>query len=152
MDKKKKAYLFIVGLVLLGLLSGCGASQNYGKNVAASRGPDPMTIQTLTGNWQDYNIYYSGVSAQQPAAVAFDPKNDDKTLDCKGWTKIGSEETLTNVLGMMKTFMSGSQKLFKILGPDDQLYGYLYTPLGAAKSKVTGPNTLQLYTIGVGGG
>ena len=143
--------MFIAGLVLLGLLSGCGVSQNYGKNVAASRGPNPMAIQTLTENWQDYTIYYSGVSAQRPYAVAFDPKNDDKTLDCKGWTKIGSEESLTNILGMMKTFMTGSQKLFKILGPDDHLYGYLYTPVGAAKSKVTGPNTLLLYTIGVGG-
>jgi hypothetical protein len=152
MDKKKKAYLFVAGLVLLGLLSGCGVSQNYGKNILASRGTNQMTIETLIENWQDYAIYYSGISAQQPYAVVFDPKNDGRTLDVTGWTPIGSEEALKTTLGQMKTFMRGSQRLFKVLGPDDQLYGYLYTPVGEAKSKVTGPNTLRLYTIGVGGG
>jgi hypothetical protein len=144
-------YVFGMGLILLMLVAGCGAGQNYGKSVAASMGPDPMTIETLIENWQDYHIYYTGLSEQQPTGVAFDMKNDDKILDCSAWTKIEDKKTLTYVLGMMKTFMTGAQKLFKILGPDDQLYGYVYTPLDGARTKVTAPNTLHVSPIGVGG-
>jgi hypothetical protein len=133
-----------IGLIMIFHFIGCAG---YGKIKQASMAGDPMTIQVLAENWQDYHISYSGFSIDRPLGLLFDPKNDDKTIVSQNWTKILDGKTLSNVIGWMDTFGARRARLFVIYGADNQFYGYIYTFLTGVTTKQVGENTLSIYRL-----
>ena len=126
---KKHISLVIIFFVLLSFLSGCLGS--YGKIRPQSGKGETLTIDDLEKNWIDYTIHYAGLSANRPLGVMFDPKNDGKTLlpgSNDRWKKIEDKKTLSEVIGWIKVqgFSDYNPMLYKVLGPDDKLYGYLF--------------------------
>jgi hypothetical protein len=108
MDTKKHISLVIIFFVLLFLMPGCLSS--FGKIRSQSGNGERMTIDDLEKNWTDYTVYYAGMSPNRSSGVMFDPKNDDKTLlpgSNDRWKKIEDK--------------------YRVLGPDDQFYGYLFS-------------------------
>ena len=91
-----------------------------------------MTIQQLKEKWDDCTIYYAGyygrLSIKHPSAVMFDPKKDDRALLADKWTKVGDQETLSQLISSIQSHKAMYYpRLWRILGPDDQLYGYLFS-------------------------
>jgi hypothetical protein len=85
---------------------------------------DTVTIQDLKEKWRDFIIRYADIYRIGPAAVIFDPKSNDKTIQSDNWIRVKNQETLSEVI---KNIQRGlAPKLFKILGPDDQFYGYIF--------------------------
>ena len=151
MSIQKHICLTIAGLLLMVLMSGCQLITNYGK-LRLQYGPDEkMTIQRLEERWQDYDVYYAGVHVQLPSAVIFDPKDDDrKLITHERWVHIEDREELAEVLLWLwgdETSPEFSPQLWKILGPDDQLYGYMYTPWDHANIKMVDEKTLWVDDI-----
>jgi hypothetical protein len=85
-----------------------------------------MTIEMLQKNWQDYFIYKDGPFGGVPIAVMFDPKNDDKTLPNHRWDKIEDTKSLSDTISWIKT-KTEIPHVLRIMGPNDQLFGYVYT-------------------------
>jgi hypothetical protein len=120
--------LIIIFFLLLCFMPGCLGS--FGKIRPQSGKGEPLTIDDLEKNWTDYTVHYAGSSPERPLGVMFDPKNDGKTLlpgSNDRWTKIEDEKTLSEIIGWIKlqSFADYNPMLYKVLGPDDQLYGYL---------------------------
>ncbi len=71
---KLKKRLFHVSLLLLlplFFITGCLGLGNYG-TIRVADGKWGNTIQNLIENWQDYDIYYAGLSYKSPSAIMFE--------------------------------------------------------------------------------
>ena len=146
MNPRKYADLAIMGVILVFLMSGCA---NYGKFRPVSGLAEEMTVLELQRKWDDYIIYSADWrSVGWAGAVIFDPREDDKTLVCEKWMKVEDQETLSRIIASIDA-KHYHPRLYQILGPNDQLYGYMY--LGPRNvrgfAKATGSNTLWISDI-----
>ena len=85
---------------------------------------DTENIQDLKEKWRDYIIRYADIYRIGPAVIIFDPKGDNKTVQSDNWVEVKREETLSEVIRNVQRGLS--PKLFRILGSDDQFYGYIF--------------------------
>ena len=131
MNAEKYVNLAVIGFVLIFLMSGCA---NYGKFRLESGQAEKMTIQELQENWDDYSIYYADWrSVGWTGGIIFDPKKDGKTLVGDKWMKVEDEETLSQVITSIEA-KNRYPRLYQILGPNDEFYGYMY--LGPRRDNV----------------
>ena len=150
MDTKKYIYLIAIGAVSLLLMSGCYGLKNYGKLSAQSRTAEKMTIQELEENWQDYTIYYAGVNPGFPTAIMFDPKGDDRVLKGDRWTKVTNDIRLAKLIRsieIQESLGGTDSKLWRILGPNDQFYGYMFSGWGHVVMKEVDDRTMLVYDM-----
>jgi hypothetical protein len=145
MKSIKHTYWLSVLVVMAFLISGCATFKNYGKIRPQPKAQ--MTIETLQDKWEDYMVSYSGLSNNDPAAVMFDRKDDDRFLGGDRWTAVEDAPTLSRLIGIMKIWSTPTPKLFKILGPDDHLYGYLYSLRDTAVFKVIDAKRMYAFEI-----
>jgi hypothetical protein len=143
---KKYIYLALLAAVLLSVLSGCAWFKSYGKVRMVPREEQKTTLQQLTVTWQDYTIYYTGLSIGTAAGIMFDPKNDDKTLVSDTWIKVEDQETLSRLINVVTSYVQLYPRLNRILGPNNQFYGYLFAS-GFPVFKVVDVNTMYAYDI-----
>ena len=71
---KKYIYLTIFGLIALFVIYGCSLFKSYGKIRVLSRHEEKVSLQELEINYQDYTIYYAGLSVDTAVAIMFDPR------------------------------------------------------------------------------
>lgn len=144
---RKYTHPALIGAVALLLVSGCAWLRGYGKTRVLSRQEEKVALQQLKVNWQDYAISYAGVKVGTAAAVIFDPKNDDKTLVSDTGVKVEDKETLLELIGVIESYIHFYPRLHRILGPDNQLYGYIFYAWGHPVFKVVDENTLYAYNL-----
>lgn len=123
MKLKKYTYPIVISLILIPLLSGCYILNNYGKVRAISWRVEKTTLSELLENWQDYTISYDGMYGGLPPLIMFDPKDDDKTMQNNMWPKVTDLETLKYLIGIIRI---DHARLYKVFGPNDQFYGYMF--------------------------
>ncbi|MBW2000049.1 MAG: hypothetical protein JRJ29_19075 [Deltaproteobacteria bacterium] len=128
---KKGSSMIALGVALL-LLSACvSAGPGERARVVAQSGKtgNKVTIQQLQENWQDYFIHYSGVKITQPVGILFDPKGDGKTIKVGSWWgKVEDRKRLRTAVEWMNARSSASfPQVSLILGPNEQVFGYVYT-------------------------
>jgi len=136
-------FLFVVmGL----LIAGCA-----GGNFATMKPEDSgrVTLDTLVRDWQSYNVYYGGRNPDRPIAIIFDPKSDGKNIEVEGlrWWSVQDEKTLLDAVGRVKMLQETVPRLWKVLGPDDSLFGYAYTPLIRLNTVVVNENTIRMVSF-----
>ena len=131
MNAEKYVNLAVIGFVLIFLMPGCA---NYGKFRLESGRAEKMTIQELQENWDDYSIYYADWrSVGWTGGIIFDQKKDGKTLVGDKWMKVEDKETLSQVITSIEA-KNSYPRLYQILGPNDEFYGYMY--LGPRRDNV----------------
>ena len=133
------------GLILIAFLTMLGCSE-YGRLQLVSGQGTGISIEQLEGHWQDYDIYYSAWPADQPVAILFDPKGDDKRLVAESWIKMRPEtDTLSRLIKSLHSRYY--PKLYAIRGPGDQLYGYVYSGRSMINVEVIGENVLRVHDL-----
>jgi len=147
MDMKKDKYPAVIALALVFLVSGCSWLKGYGKIRVLSKHEEKLTIQALKENWQDYTISYAGSSVGIAAGVMFDPKNDDKTLVGDRWIKVEDRETLLELIDAIESYAQFYPRLYRILGPDDRFYGYLFYAWCHPVFRLVDDRTLYAYDL-----
>ena len=147
MTIKKGIWLVFITSVLMVIITGCSG---YGKLRLQSRFGDDVTIEKLKENFSDYTVYYAGYALDNPSGIMFDPKNDNRTLmPSERWTKLDDKESVIEVISWIKIQDSHYRypRLYRILGPDDQFYGYLYSAWTHVVTKVMDDKTLWVYDL-----
>ena len=127
---------------------GCSGTRPSIKNQSADE--SKVTQEKLIKNWSDYDIWF------KYTVVAFDPKNDDKTIlvgnswgtvkDQESWTRIVKENTTSN--GKIDPLWSYDSMtgVREIWGPDNQFYGYLiHQTRDLVNATVIDKNTVRLW-------
>lgn len=127
----KKGVLFII-LAPLFLFSafGCSLLTAYGTLRLQSTGLASVAVQDLKKNWLDYSIYYAGISVDNPSGVLFDPKSDDKRIISNTWIEVKDLNILLELISWIEAQQGPGlyrPALYEILGPDGNIYGYLFT-------------------------
>jgi hypothetical protein len=123
----KRTWRFtLAGIFIATFVVGC--TSDYGKIRTVEKGG--MTIEALVSNWSFYNIYYAGTKAEEPVCLLFDPKDDGKTVNVSPkWEKVRNETSVQQMVHFIRMQTGqglGTPTLWKVLGPDDSLYGYAY--------------------------
>ena len=136
----KVCFLFMV-LAIISLLYGCA---NYGKVRPAGH---EVRIETLSKNWLDYDVYWTGISKGEPTGILFDPKGHDKNLIGDIWYKVEDEESLSSLVSWIEVNREFYPFMWKILGPDGEFYGYLYSGSRRTIAKAIDENTLLVYGV-----
>jgi hypothetical protein len=121
----KKRFL-MSWLIVAFLLSSCLGHGKAGK-LKLERSRDGVTIDSLAEKWEEYDIYYDGDSEMRPTAVLFDPRADDKHLIARKWVKVEDPGQLGNLISWLESRGKIFVKVYGIAGPDDQIYGYMYS-------------------------
>lgn len=142
---KISAGLFLISLLsALLMMSGCSWYPGYGKLRIVQGTKEGVSIGELMENWQEYTIFYAGLSVQNPSAVMFDPKNDDKTLVTEKWVEVKDQETLLALIHWLDADVQFYPKLYRIIGPHNQLFGFLYTAWDHVHMKLVDEKTLWI--------
>jgi hypothetical protein len=129
MDRNRYAYMTIIGLMIMLLFSGCASMlAGYGKLRPQPMRGKGVTIEELEENWKDYVVHYAGLNVGSPAGIMFDPKYDDRTLTGEKWIKVEDKKTLSELIGWMKTYTEFNPRIWRILGPNNEFFGYLFYP------------------------
>jgi hypothetical protein len=140
--------IFLVSAVLV---YGCA---NYGTlTPTAAR---DVAIDNLTKDWINYTVYWTGLDIDEPTGIMFDPKTDGKALTGDHWYRVENEESLSKVVGWLKLNKLYYPFLWRMVGPDGQFYGYVYTGYTRLAMKLVDDKTMLVYglppTLRGGGG
>jgi hypothetical protein len=137
--------MILAGILILGLAGGCAGG--YGKMRVVDK--DGMTVETLVNNWQNYDVHYYG-DGNRAIAVIFDPKTDGKTLKMgPRWDRMPDQSTLNRMVGYIRQEPFRGvygPRLWRILGPEDSTYGYVYTVLTELLLEVIDEKTMLVVT------
>jgi len=63
------------------------------------------------------------------------------------WIKAEDKETLLELIGWIRTYIQFDPRLWRILGPDDQCYGYLFFAWGHVVIKAVDDRTMFVYDL-----
>jgi hypothetical protein len=117
----------LTGILILIVALVMGCSGTYGKLSKQTGTENKMTLTELRANWEEYTIHYSYRWNSRPAAIMFDPKNNDKKLVGDNWYKIEDQATLSETISIIQQNYDYA-KVEIIKGPDNQIFGYIYYP------------------------
>ncbi len=129
MKMKKYICLAVIAMILSFPVSGFAWFNNYGKIRLQPWRGEKMTVQKLKEKWQDYTIYYSGMSTDFAGSIMFDPKDDERDLERhKWWDPVKDKEELEEIVFWINTYYDHFYpRVWRVLGPDNQFYGFMYT-------------------------
>jgi hypothetical protein len=156
--KVKKILFYILLLSLSFCFAGCGS---YGKLRLESGPRETMRIHQLEETWQNYNILFTGVEPNVPSAIIFDRKDDDREIIGERWWDLKDHKILSETIGRIEAQVPVGPyypRLWKMLGPDEHLYGYMFTAWDSAVMNVGDNKTMKVRDLpmppflAVGGG
>lgn len=149
MNAKYFKGMIILSVALTFIISGCAGMQGQGRLDNASSGGDGVTIQSLTNDWQDYDIYFSGFYAENATSVVFDRKSDAKgiRLTGTGWTKIGDDGTLRAAVNSIMVNADFTPRVWNVVGPENDSHGYIYTGWKLVTVRAVDQNTVSINGI-----
>ncbi len=145
--RKRLFHLSLLLLLLLFFMTGCLGLENYG-TIRVADGKWGNTIQNLIENWQDYDIYYAGLSYKSPSAIMFGPKKGGKRLISNKWVPVTEQPVVKTIVEWLDSYVTFPPTLFKILGPEGEFFGYMYTSvIQQVVVRKIDPNTLFVEDI-----
>jgi len=145
---KVKKYSVAVGVIALLLIaSGCGS---YGKLRLQSGPGETMTTQQMKENWQKYNVLATGVELNVPSAIIFDRKEDGREIIGERWWMLKEEKDVHETIDRIESQLPLAPfypRLWKMLGPDDHLYGYIFTAWDHAVMTIGDDKTMTVMDL-----
>lgn len=137
----KKICIILFGFLAFVALSGCASVMIPEMRQAG------VTIQDLESNWSEYSVYYSGASTAFPTAIMFDPNNDSNKLVGVRWTRVEDQETLSALVSRIRHSAQNIPRIWSIMGPDNQLFGYIFTSSSQVFTKAVDHHTFEVYEV-----
>ena len=138
-------------MIFLGFLVVSCATETGPRFADLRANKQQQIAQELENNWSAYIIHYI-----PQRAVLFDPKDDENTLlvsgrwikstdDKKVWVEILRQNTQTTE-SIFDTILSTTTGFHEIIGPDEQLFGYLvHEKMDLVALKIIDRNTMRIY-------
>ena len=145
MHYSSKIKMFLLGLLAVVIVTGCAG---YGKiRPVFPEKDDSINISVLIENWQNYDIWRGGSSSARPSGILFDPKGDQRAIVADRWSKVEDRRSLLEAVRWLGASGEARSILFKILGPDDEFFGYVYTGSRHVPMRLINENTMYVYYL-----
>jgi hypothetical protein len=106
----------------------------------------------LKENSQKYNILATGVELNVPSAIIFDRKDDNREIMGERWWELKDYKAVSETVDWIEAQepVGGYYpRLWKILGPDEHLYGYMFTAWDHAVMFVGDDKTMRVMDLPV---
>jgi len=145
-----KNHLNIICTVLVlaaSLLSACSGLPNYGA-LGPAGGNGGVSIEDLKTGWEEYDIYYTTWYSAAPAALMFDPRDNNTKLTGNAWTRVEEAADFSKLLEKVTGSFSYT-RIWAIVGPQKQLLGYMITPTTQVFIKVVDEKTFYVSNLQV---
>lgn len=145
----KKGVVFVSMIVLFLAAAGCGS---YGKLRLQSGPGETMTTQQLKEGWMKYHILATGVEPNVPSAIMFDRKDDGREIFGERWWELKEYRAVAETIGLIEAQTPVGPyypRLWKILGPDEYLYGYMFTAWDHAVMTIGEDKTMRVMDLPV---
>jgi len=123
------------------IISGCSG---FAKIRSIPGYEQQVGFKELEKNWKSYDILYTGLSDNRPEAVLFITKAEDRFIEAKTWKRITDQESLSKVIDLIRLGSRYSPGLWKIQGPDDNAFGYVFSGRRDITIKMVDKNTLKI--------
>jgi len=143
----KLSHVTIITIISAIIITGCSG---YGKLAINSKNEAEVTIEKLVKNSGDYDIYYFGYGEKFVSGIIFDPKKDNKKLlPSDMWVEINEQTAISDIVKRIKSgnFPTFIPTLYKISGPGDVFYGYLFSGWFHIVLKKIDDDTLSVYGL-----
>lgn len=131
--------LFLAGILLF---SACAGMVRFKQESPAAQ---QDRLRQLQDRWEAYHIYATLWRGDQVKAILFDPKADERKILAERWVQVQSKEELSRFLG--QTSSGQSPRLYMILGPQGEPYGYLYSTTTDIQTQLLDDRTLRVYEM-----
>ena len=145
----KKGFVLLLLISLLVMVTGCAS---YGRLRLQSRPGETMTTQQLKEGWEKYHILATGVEPAIPSAIIFDRKDDGREIIGERWWELKDYKSVSETIDWIVAHGSVAEyypRLWKMLGPDDHLYGYMFTAWDHATMTIGDDKTMWVKNIPV---
>ena len=139
MEKRRFVYLAVVGLIAMLFTSACASS---GILRVQSGSQANTFLNDIEKNYDKYIIHANEWPADEVSAIVFDPKDDNKTIETDGWTKVTSQEHLSKLIKRSNRLIF--RQFFEIVGPNGDFYGHLLGGKQYVFIKTVDDTTLRL--------
>jgi len=120
----RKFRVAFVWLILVTAAAGCTGFKGAGRYEPMSSQEKKKVIEELKRTWQDYNVYCDG-PVSTPAALIFDPKNDDRNLIGFRYNKLSKEESVRTAIVWIEFLVQYDPLLYRIFDEEKNFYGYV---------------------------
>jgi hypothetical protein len=140
--------MIVAGMVLVFLIIGCVSKKDdRGRVIAQPRKGEKVSIQQLTDDFTKYKVYYAGIKPVVAVGVLFIPKDSDRTLTPDRWWNIVEDQKyLSNIVSWVLARADIHLPTVQlIMGPNSQMFGYIYTYNINTKLKVLSENEILVY-------
>lgn len=131
------------GLLLVCVAAGCAGPMGTGLYVPMPSQEKKKLIEELKRTWQDYHVYCDG-PVSTPAAVIFDPKNDNRNLIGYRYIKLLKEASVRTAIVWIEFQVQFDPLLYRIFDEEKNFYGYVLIAHHLPVPKRLDPNTFQL--------
>ena len=101
-------------------------------------------VRSLVDDFDDFFVYYAGQDTDLPAAILFDPRDDDREIRPGKWKDLNDPGEASHIIDIMEADVQFPPKLYTVLGEQQEVYGYLYTPYQHVPVKQVAPKAVQL--------
>jgi len=137
---KQRIFRFVgLGMLLAAALGCAGIAKLQPEERGAS------VIQDLSTQWESYTTYAAIWPGSRPVALLFDLRSDERAILAEGWTKVDHPADAASLIGGLQA--GQSPRLFQVLGPDGQFFGYLYTAVPGLQTQVVDAKTVRFYPV-----
>lgn len=143
MVKRSFIYSAVMGVIAIWLISGCAGG--YGRLRVQSGHELAVTLKDVQEHAHNYIIYAYEWPAGEVSAIVFDLRGDNKTIQNDGWTRVTSPEQLSKMITVCKR--SWVTEFYKILGPNEECFGYLLGGEQYVRVEMVDANTLKLNSV-----
>jgi hypothetical protein len=150
MSRMSHRYSNVFGVLLLGLITACVGMGGYGRLYAPWPSAASPRVEDLVAQWEDYDVYYahySDASVGTATAVLFHPKKDNRRLVADKWVTVTEKGVLVRLIEWLKADLQFPPTLYEVRGPDDQVYGYMFTAVSHVVIKKLDDQTLWIDDI-----
>lgn len=145
MKTSRFGILFLVLAFMTGLMAGCFA--NYAR-IKMTSGDHNATIAEIKENWQEYDIYYAGLSTGSPSAIMFGPRSDGLRLIGKKWMPVTDKSVMDEIIGWLNSYVNYPPTLYQIVSSQGVFFGYIYTSsTEQIVGKLIDPKTMEMENI-----
>jgi hypothetical protein len=149
MHMKHRHHKFItIGLIAILLaIAGC-SSHGY---LSRNRGEQDTRLADLVANSDQYTVHYHGNSEQLVSGILFDPGGDGKSIRPDGvlWQEVNDPETIAFVIDNIRQgdYHHSFPRLYRVNGPNGDLYGFLFTGWSYMVIKPVDDHTLRVFGL-----
>ena len=136
--------MLAISLAILLIHAGCAG---YGNIKYQGLVQGRKMLADIMADFDDYRVYYSGMSEAFPSGIIFEPDYGDRAIAQKDWIGVKNREKAEKLVRNLERYHQYKPRLYVIVGEDGRNYGYIYTSYTHIVVRQIEPDRIHVYEM-----